>query len=272
MRHKMDCCVVMVIGIIGLGSQVWGAEWEFLPERGRAFLPLLADPREAVVRLGYMREGDTFAELGLGGDLGLLSVASQQGTLTLSGRALVNSRFEFGSGAFDLINTDYIGAAALGYEQDRWQWELCFYHQSSHLGDEMMIPPARRSAIRYNHESLRFLLAHEFWDCLRLYTGPSIRIHSVPESFDSHWSIQLGSEWSRHIGHIPIYLATDIQWRELDQWQRDWTTQIGFFLGYRDKNVHRKRVFLEYHDGLSTMGQYYNDNESYTMIGFSMDL
>ena len=270
MLHHKD--VGMLMGWLLWANLAIAAQWQVLPDKGRVFSPLLADPREATVRLGYMKDTETHAEIGLGGDWGLLAADGLQGQrLTLSARALMTSRFEFGSGAFDLVNIDYIGGVALGYGQNNTHCELSLYHQSSHLGDEMMIPPAGRSAIRYHYEALRFLVDHTPCQGLRLYAGPSVRLRSVPESLERHWGLQVGWEWRHAYRSIPFYVAMDVQWRQFDHWQRDMTSQIGLLLGGKRQNPHRKRMFLEFHDGLSTMGQFYRESEHYVLAGLGVD-
>lgn len=262
-----------LLGGMLLAGVSWGAQWEGWPDEARAFDPLRADPREAGVRLAYLRNHQPYAELGLGGDVGLIAANfDNEDRLTLSGRLLAASRFESGSGAFDLLNIDYIGGFALGYARADTGLELSVFHQSSHLGDEMMYPPARRSMIRYHYEALRLLADHTLWQHLRLYGGGAVRLQSEPEYLDGHWGLQAGCEWTGQCWGIEYYAALDAQWREMDAWEQDLTGQMGVFVGAEKGGTHHKRLFVEYHDGLSTMGQFYLEKEHYMVIGFAMDL
>ncbi len=269
---KVNLIVMTLVVLASLIQLALGAQWEGLPDEPRAFAPVLADPREAVNRLAYLRDSQPYAELGLGGDIGLVAASFENDDrLTLSGRLLAVSRFESGSGAFDLLNTDYFIGAALGYQHHQTGMELSLLHQSSHLGDEMMYPPARRNMIRYHYEALRLLVDHPLGP-LRLYAGGAVRIQSEPESLQGHWGLQVGAEWTGELFRkVPYYLAIDAQWRELEEWEQDLNMQAGLFLGGQKGGKHRKRLFVEIHDGLSTMGQFYQEPEDYTVLGFAMD-
>jgi Protein of unknown function (DUF1207) len=252
------------------GGQAAAAKWEFCSDRGRAFAPLLADPREAQVRLGFLQDedGDSFFELGMGGDLGLLRGRfSETEIFTATVRGLIIARFEVGSDSFDMQNADFIGGLALGYRCQNNSAELLIYHQSSHLGDEVL-DDGRRARIDYGRETLRLLGSHQF-DSLRIYGGPSLHIQAQPEELQGKVTLQFGAEYDLPPAWGPWYAALDLQCKEENDWVTNFAVQLGLKLGDPAIVVRQQRLFLEYFHGYSNMGQYFDERSSHLMIGLS---
>jgi len=243
-----------------------GPEW--FSDRGRAFAPLLADPREAQVRVGFIydKHEDKFLDLGFGGDVGLLRDSTDDGRLfSLTVRGLMTARFQFFSESFDMYNTDFIGGPAAGFRYKATAFELFLYHQSSHLGDDK-IANGEREAIDYSREAVRFLASHEF-PGLRIYGGPTFNFRGEPDDLDKAFIMQGGAERPFRLLGREMYAAVDVQLREENDWDANLSAQIGMQLGNPAKVHHRQRVFIEYFTGHSNMGQYYDEHERYVMLG-----
>jgi hypothetical protein len=248
-----------------------GVRWEFFSDKGRAFGPLLADPREAQIRAGYLyqiSESGSFLDLGFGGDLGIVRASTREGMdLTLTGRGLMAPRFQFFSESFNLLNIDFIGGPALGVRSGRNSAEILAYHQSSHLGDDLQ-DRGERQSINYSFEALRLLLARRLDWGMRVYVGPSIKVRADPEALQWKVTLQGGAEQPFVLLGILAYAAVDVQAREEADWGRvNVSCQAGIELGNPLFIAKRQRLFVEFFNGSSNMGQFYRESECYVMVG-----
>jgi len=244
--------------------------WEWFPDTGRAFPVLKADPRAAMFRFGFLYEknGDWLEDASIGGDLGFLSKEYEnQDRISLTARGLFTARFDFASESFDLQNMDFIGGVALGYNADPFACEFYIYHQSSHLGDEIL-DRQERSRIDYARETIRLMGSYEYKK-IRFYGGPSFTFHAEPESIQNKFLFQAGFERPFSLWGRPMYAALDLQSRQEHDWSVNVSAQIGFGLGNAQKKMNRQWVFLEIYDGYSNMGQFYDLRDRYGLIGVS---
>ena len=245
--------------------------WLMFTNGDRALAPLLADQREAQIRGGYMvgRDGDTYLDLGFGGDLGLLRRDfSEDESITLTLRGLFTARFQTDADSFPLLNTDYYGGVAFGHRFGKNAWEVYFYHQSAHLGDETL-DFGHRARIDYGRESLRFLWSHNFLENLRVYGGPTINVSGSESFVSGKTMVQGGAEYKFKPWNVPMYAAADVQVREQNQWRPSFNGQLGVYIG-KTKKINPKpktRVFLEVFTGYSNMGQYWDVYETSLMLG-----
>ncbi|MFH1138609.1 MAG: DUF1207 domain-containing protein [Pseudomonadota bacterium] len=240
---------------------------EFFPDRGRAFQPLEADPREARFRLGFMtNKGDVYEDLGLGGDLGLLWAGLPDGgEITLTARGLFTARFDVFSESFDLRNTDFIGGAAAGWSGENNSLELFVYHQSSHLGDEIL-ERGEQKRIDYSRETARFLWSYSR-DIFRFYAGPAYTFHGWPEKIRDKLDLQAGGACRFSLWKLNLFVAGDAQALGAHDFFVNTTGQAGVYLGATDKTSNRQWIFFEIFQGHSAMGQFFDQWESYQMIG-----
>jgi hypothetical protein len=250
--------------------------FNLFPAKKRLMAPLLADQRETTMRFGYMgdKEHETHFDVQFGGDLVLWWWRlPRQHELTLSVRGLASTRFMVDDN-FPQLNTDYIGGLALGYRWDQNVFELLLYHESSHLGDETL-DFGRRNRIDYAREAIRLLWSREILEDLRVYFGPTYNFGGAdPKDIAGKWIVQGGAEYQFRLGQLPMYAAVDLQTKEENDWRVNTNAQLGLFLLEEEDEsiIHRPRVFLEYFNGNSNMGQYYNEHEATWMLGFGFEL
>ena len=246
--------------------------WEFFTGSDRAFAPLLADPREASIKVGLMygRHAQKYLDVTIGGDLLLArrQLAADR-RITISGRGLISSRFNTCQESFPQLNMDFFGGVAVGVQRGDDTFELYAFHESSHLGDETMESGSRRR-IDYAREALRVLWAHQFGP-LRVYGGPTLNVRGFPSDIAGRVTLQAGAEYRFDCWGIPMYVAADLQSKQERGWDVNFTGQYGLELGDPEKYKKRPRVFLEFFNGFSNMGQFWNDRETYVMLGLGYD-
>ena len=246
-------------------------EWQWFSGNRRAFAPMLADPEETVTHLGYMIDENSckLGDFGIGGDIVVLDFApDEESLLTFSIRGLLTGRLDWSLDSNPIVDSDYIGGLAVGYETGPWEFELYFYHESSHLGDEMI---TEYGAVRidYSKEVLRFLAARRFFDdSLRVYGGVSCIVNGTPNALDGTFEFQLGGEYTFDLWGVPMFAAVDLQTQQANDWYLNTNAQYGIFL---NRSVHRPRIYLEFYHGYSNMGQFWNQKETHGMIGFGYD-
>ncbi len=245
--------------------------WLYFTGADRAFKPLRADPREAAARIMYMyncAESDNLMDAVLGGDLVLAEYNwADARRLTISARGLFTARLNTCESSFPLLNSDYFGGVAVGYRDGDDELEAFLFHESSHLGDEIL-EEGRRERIDFSREAIRLLWSHRFGK-LRVYGGPTWSFRAYPESdVENTVVLQAGAEWLFKVSGVPMYAAGNAASRQWNDWDVNFTGQVGVLLG--DKEDHpngRPRVFLEYFNGFSNMGQFWDEREQTIGVG-----
>jgi len=268
--HCLRIPLLLLVGLACAGpAQGDDANWDFFAQEGRAFAPLRADPREARFRFGILYSDDGFFEdVAFGGDLAFLSVRfPSEGLLTITGRGLITGRFDVTSRSFDLANTDFIGGVATGLRWGMFSCELLFFHQSSHLGDEIL-ERGERARIDLGYEALR-LLADWRWRFLRLIGGVEVAVHAYPGELIGRTLLEAGVETTLSPGNVPLFVALDIQGRVDRPLLQGACVQAGIGLGPADAERRLQYVFIELFAGRSAMGQFYADRERYILLGLS---
>ena len=244
-------------------------EWILFSSKGRVFQPLLADPMEAIFRLSLFYEGRDRrwdAGVAFGGDIGLFYARLPANrNLSLTVRGLVSSRFDMFSESFDLLNIDYLGGLALGYARPPTSLEFLFFHQSSHLGDEIL-DRGTGSRIDYGKEVARLLWARQ-WRDGRVYAGLAFTLHAFPADIQHTLTLQAGGEYALQIWKLPTFVALDVQSRQEQDWALNVSAKWGVYLGNPRKVSNRQWVFLSFFNGFSNMGQFYNVRETCAVMG-----
>lgn len=243
--------------------------WSLFSHEERAFAPLKAAPQEARFHIGLLLNDDgLFEDLAWGGDLAMLEGRFGKGSiLTVSGRGLMTGRFDVSSESFDLLNVDFVGGIAVGYSTLPFGAELLLYHQSSHLGDELL-EGKKRDRIDYGVEELR-LLADWRWPALRMYAGGKVTLHAYPASLSGRTVLQAGVELSGKIAVLPAFVAADFQTRLDEPGLHSATMRAGLGLHGAKPPAHVQQLFLEFYSGRSVMGQFFMEQERHVLLGIS---
>jgi hypothetical protein len=250
----------------------------FLPG-GRLFQPLLADPRWPHLSGAYRYSlrtktshsvfaatfGETIPlyrdELGESGRFGYWETGLQAGVFSI---------FDLDSPSFDLINTDFIAAALAAYRHGRLSAIGRIFHQSSHLGDELLLRDTRPERINLSYEGVDVRLSYDLPRGFRAYGGGGYLIRVDPAGLGRGFG-HTGAEWrspwvSRALGVRPV-AGLDLQFRE----QNDWHTDLSLRAGVQFERVsvlsRNLQVLVEYFNGRSFDGQFYRLPVEYVGLG-----
>ncbi|MEC9358911.1 MAG: DUF1207 domain-containing protein [Pseudomonadota bacterium] len=105
----------------------------------------------------------------------------------------VQSQFDMDAESDALLNTDFFIGFPLAWRKDDWSARLRLFHQSSHLGDELVLSDDAPERINLTYEAADVLLAYQFngW---RLYGGGTY-LFSKDSEFLGDYSVRGGAEY-----------------------------------------------------------------------------
>lgn len=184
-------------------------------------------------------------------------------------------------GHFDSDNsTDNIGWDGLYGIQVAWSpgnrlaYRFGIFHDSSHVGDEYAERTGRQR-INYTRQEYRAGVSWTFAPRWRVYGETAWAGDLRNKELMEPWRVQYGLEYqSPHGlwgGRAGWYAAADVSAFEEDDGNPNLTLQGG--LMYRLNELGRTyRVGLEFYDGRSHIGEFFQDEEQYVAFGFWLDL
>lgn len=242
-----------------------------LPSR-RLFEPLTADPRwphfgASFLHINGSPEVESGTVVSLGESIPLLETPAPGGGRWQIGiLGAVFSLFDRGSASQDLINNDYFVGVPVSWRRDRWSAQARYYHQSSHLGDELLLRGTGLRRVNFSLDTVDFLLSRDVDDRFRVYGGGGVIVRSEP-TLDKLLA-QLGGEYvgSRPFlyGLLRPVAAIDLQAREFQEWTPDLSLRAGVQIDSPFAIGRKVQLLIEYYRGKSPYGQFFNQNiESY---------
>jgi hypothetical protein len=259
----------------------------FLPE-GDLFCPLLADPKTERSFVSFLRgdlpslrggidtgEDMSIGAVGLGDAFPLVRFGSGTAGNGLQ-IALVGSifaQFDLDTQSFDLINADYLIGVPVTFRAGGFSSRLRLYHQSSHLGDEFLL---RTELTRENpsFEAVELVLSHELGP-LRAYAGGEYLFNRDPATLDeslAHVGLEARAGQLRGVRFVA---AADAKMAEQRDWEPGVSARAGIeFANWRDES-HPPRlwaILLEFYDGPSPYGQFFQEQVRWFGIGLNLAL
>jgi len=252
-------------------------ELGFLPG-GNLFEPLIADPRWPHFSVAYQnylgdQELNNVASVTFGESIALYRNRAPFGGLWEVGfQAGVFSIFDLDGPSFDLINTDFAGGITASYRVKDFSTFFRIFHQSSHLGDEFLLRnPINRLNLSFEGADLK--LSYRFFDWLRLYAGGTYLFDRDPSDLKpwvAQAGIELQSPWRLWADSTRLIAAADLQHLQ----EHNWSTEISVRSGLqfeRPKNFMRKiQLLLEYYNGHSPNGQFFDRKIEYIGAGIHL--
>ena len=248
----------------------------FLP-KSQLFQPLLADPRWPHFSASYQRYIDSnqlknVASTSFGESIGLYRLRGPyESTIQLDIHAGVFSIFDLDSQSFDLINADYMVGIPLTIKKGNFANQTRIFHQSSHLGDEFLLRGQTDERINLSYESVNSLFSYHLPAGFRIYAGGGYIFHRDPSDLDP-WSTQAGMEFRSPLfwmkGALRPVVAVDVQNRQESNWDTDVSARAGIQFENPDFLSRKLQLMLEYYNGKSPNGQFYENNIEY--VGFGL--
>lgn len=264
----------------------------WFPQATVLFAPLVADPRQptysGALRFSDHIVGNKAVAVSLGDDFPIFrwrDVFRWHGDMQIGIDAGVWAVFNFSDiprnnngDVCELVNADYFAGIPLTYAVDRYSFRMRVYHISSHLGDEFLVDHPSFIAKRKNpsFEAIDLFGSYQLSSGLRLYAGLGIVVHSDKSFKIKPFYVEWGAElrlFGRKMYYHRLY-GTPFFAVHLENWQqRDWNLDSTFKLGYewsKLQGVGRKmRIYIDYHQGYSYEGQFFNKRTRYGEIGLS---
>ena len=247
---------------------------------GDLFRPLLADPKQpqffvSINRLKSSGVRYTVASVGFGETFGMYRfLGSREGDgLQLSVEGAIFAQFNMEAPSHDLINADYTIGIPITYRHGDNSLRFRIYHQSSHLGDELLQSANSPERVNLSYEAIELIYSREWRGC-RVYGGGEYLIDKEPDDLkpmSAHWGIEYrGSKplvWNgRPVGGV------DMKSFEEHNWAIDTSVKVGLEFGHPNPGHRRLRIMAEWYKGYHPHGQFYlNKVESYGMavsLGF----
>jgi len=245
---------------------------------GDVFRPLIADPKQprffvSAVRFKSVGATYTMAPVGFGETFGLYRlVGAREGDgLQFSVEGALFAQFNLSTPSYDLVNADYTIGIPVTYRHGDDSLRFRFYHQSSHLGDELLLganPPER---VNLSYESIELLYSRE-WHRWRLYVGGEYLIHKEPRDLkapSAHWGIEYRANKPLLWKGRPL-VAVDMKSLEEHDWQVDFSVKAGLEFGHPDPGNRRLRLLAEWYKGFDPHGQFYVNEVEYWGLEVSL--
>ena len=210
-------------------------------------------------------------DFNLGTDISIWQRRSESTFQSAGPRFGIASRFEFGSESFDLWAADFRGGGAWGLRRGPMAYEVLLFHESSHLGDEI-IERGDRTRQDVGVNGIHLTVSRQWNKPLRTYGGVTGIPWADPDELQS-LGFHAGAEctglppWDRG------YVAAELEMWEWRDWNPDFTAQIGLFLSpCREGNwLSTARAYFEFRTGHMELGQFFNETETRFGLGLALD-
>jgi hypothetical protein len=253
-------------------------KYEWFPVGGGFRSPVAdpAEPRAAVSRLNVKRSAGEFqaARASIGYDLGLLELqgprADDGWRLGLFGS--IDSLFNLDLPGDALANTDYRIGLPLSWRRGSFSARTRLYHQSSHLGDELILGGNAPRRISLSYEGVDALAAWEYggW---RVYGGGSYAFSSSTDLYKGGGA-QVGFDF---VGTRSFLLGmrltggVDVKWHEAVDWRSGANVKLGAMLGRYSPDRRGLTFFVEAYDGFAPFGQFFVEDIRYYGVTAQLD-
>jgi hypothetical protein len=258
--------------------------------KSRLFWPLVADPRWPHFSASYQRYLDN-PQLGNVGSTSFGETFSLyrnnapfDGKWDVGIQAAVFAIFDLDAPSKDLINADYWVGIPLTYRSGDFSGLFRVFHQSSHLGDEYILRGRAGERLNLSYESVETILSYDLGvlekagagtlgRSFRLYGGGGYLFDQDPSDVKP-WTAQYGLEfrspWTWWNGKVKPIAAVDVQHREESDWNADLSLRAGVEFQNPDTTSPRLQLLLEYYDGYSPNGQFFNRVIQYLGLGIHL--
>jgi Protein of unknown function (DUF1207) len=262
-----------------VAAEVPPRTFDWLP-KGLLFAPLIADPRWPHFSAAYHRyldadRLDNTATANLGESIALLrGPLGSSGAWEVGIQAGVFSLFDLDASSGDLVNADYLIGLPFSYRAGDFSAMARVFHQSSHLGDEFLLDN-RIDRVNVSYEGVDLRLSYEFTDAVRVYGGGGYIVRKDPSDLKPGFTqggVELRSPWTFLGGALRPLAALDVQFREQNDWHADISLRAGVQFEKLPIYDRRIQLLVEYFNGYSPNGQFYQEKIEYIGLGVHLYL
>jgi hypothetical protein len=238
--------------------------------------PTMSIRRLAVSDSEIPEAGDTRYMLDLGGRwnfLGIYPAGQPDRGFQLGIEAAFLGQFD-ADHSLDNIGWDGVWGLLLVWANGQgFAAKLSAEHDSSHVGDEYAERTGRKR-INYTRAEWVGGLSYTFLNYFRLYGEGGYAYDLRNEDLQEPWRFEGGLEfqdanrfWKSRLGY---YAGIDVVAAEELDWQADITVQAGIVLAAK-RLARTHRIGIEYRDGRSLIGEFFQAEESYWAFGLWVD-
>lgn len=272
--HRLAARAIAVAALLLVGRPAFlhAAETRWFPGTDRILPVSLVNLKDDGVRSHWLLDNqETFLwDFSVGTDVAVWEHEGQRFHHILGGRFGVNTRFEFGSESFDLWAADVRGGVVWGMAWRGWQFETLAFHESSHLGDEIL-ERGDRERIDASVNGLRLSASRKFGEHWRGYGGGTVVPWAEPDELRS-FALHLGAELRDVFPARRGYLAAECEVWDWRSWDPDVVAQAGVFIGPREEErwMSTARVYVQVASGRVLLGQFWNETETTFAVGMAV--
>ncbi len=252
---------------------------------GRLFTPLLADPRWP----GFSAEYEHFSPYHPISGLKDVIQVSIGDTVPLDRKNLPDDwQMEYGLQATvfaffntdtthsDLQNADYFVGGYAAFRHRNLSFIVRYYHQSSHLGDELLVDDPQYLQLRQkiSYEEINAIGSVDFYHRMfRVYAGGGYLLDVAPANL-GHWRVHYGVEFHgpmlMRLGFLRVSPVAGADFKNWDQtnWDTDVSLRAGIQIEKNRLTSPKMQFLLEFYNGHDQNGQFYVNKVQY--IGFGV--
>ena len=271
------------------GAYVSGSDvGRFVPlPRGDLWCPLIADPKAIRSFVSYQR-GDAadfarnVAAVGIADQFAFFRIAGARAGdgIQLGVSAAVFAQFDLDAPSFDLLNADYLIGIPITWRRGGFSGRARVYHQSSHLGDELLLRPDRPERENLSFESAELLLSQDVGP-LRVYGGGEYFFNRTPADLAdrlAHAGAEYRSRGGARVGSIGsarLVAAVDVKVVDNSTWRTGVSARAGVEVGRAREGAvpgRRWQLLGEFYDGPSPYGQFVRSTIRLVGVGFHFTL
>jgi hypothetical protein len=239
------------------------------------FRPLFADPKQpqffATYQATQVRQTNTsvnIGSVGFGENFGFYSWRRGCNGWQVGILAGVFAQFNLDAPSSDLLNTDFVVGIPVSWRSGLLSLRARLYHQSSHLGDELLLGNPGLNRVNLSFEEAEALLSLDApggWG--RVYAGGGYLLHRTPDL--ERGKVQWGVEFRGPTMHSLLFgetlgalritpvLGADFKAFEELAWNVN-TNAVAGIEWSRATGTRRFRLLFNYYHGYNPYGQFFN--------------
>jgi hypothetical protein len=254
---------------------------------GTLFVHLIADPKEPHFYASALRTradargtSVTLASVGFGEQFGVWGQRQRRGGWQVGIQAGVLAQLNLDPAtSYALINADYIVGIPFAWRRDRLSARVRVYHQSSHVGDELLLLNPGLERINLSFEELEAVGAYDVLDGHgRLYAGGGFLLKRHPAM--KRGRLLWGLEW-RGRSHSPAiarglhFVTTPVVGVEVKAaGELQWKPSVRIIGGVELARARGQRgvhLLAEYYHGFFPYGQFYDQKVDHLGVGAHLE-